>query len=468
MSDSTDRERADRGWSLVGAGLLAVAGVVAVGLVIRGPAKPASSVVSSGVDASPSRQSSRATPRPPKAYAPLGPQATKATEPLTPENLRRRIKLGIDYLVRACGPDGRFVYRVHLDPSVTPRPMYNVLRHAGTLYSLGMYYESCPDEEVRDVLIRAGAFLKRECLAPIPDRDDLAAIWSPPELVMRDKPPQAKLGGTGLGLVGLLAVEKAQPGATPLEDFRKLGRFLLYLQKDDGSFYTKYIPSEGGRWDQWTSLYYPGEAALGLVMLHQRDPSPEWLVSAIKALSYLARIRKGADDVPADHWALIATARLWPLLDASPTPGAREALLRHAKQVCEQMLRNQQPRPDDSPLAGCFTNDGRTSPTATQLEGLMAALEFLPAEEEPLRARIVAAVEPGLEFLMRAQVTSGKYAGGVPRGIVLAAETSPLRDLDKFNARAGEIRIDYVQHAAGAMMQYQRLFFGGNRSKSGK
>ena len=98
----------------------------------------------------------------------------------------------------------------------------------------------------------------------------MLAVWSEPEVNRSGKPLQAKLGGTGLGLVALLSLENIQPGFTPLADLQALGRFTVYMQKEDGSFYSKYIPSAGGRWDEWQSLFYPGEAALGLLMLYQR------------------------------------------------------------------------------------------------------------------------------------------------------------------------------------------------------
>ena len=87
-----------------------------------------------------------------------------------------------------------------------------------------------------------------------------------------------------------------------------LGRFVVFLQRDNGSFVSKYIAGRGPA-ANWESLYYPGEAALGLIALYKADHSREWLVAAAKALAYLARSRAGLTTVPADHWALIATAR---------------------------------------------------------------------------------------------------------------------------------------------------------------
>jgi len=60
---------------------------------------------------------------------------------------------------------------------------------------------------------------------------------------------------------------------TPMGYLPKLGNFLLFRQKTDGSFYSKYLPEKGGRDDCWRFLYYPAEAALGLLMLYTKDPS---------------------------------------------------------------------------------------------------------------------------------------------------------------------------------------------------
>jgi hypothetical protein len=46
----------------------------------------------------------------------------------------------------------------------------------------------------------------------------------------------AELGGTGLGLVALAAARETDPKSMPLEQLQALGRFQLFLQRDDGSF----------------------------------------------------------------------------------------------------------------------------------------------------------------------------------------------------------------------------------------
>lgn len=60
------------------------------------------------------------------------------------------------YLSGICSSQGKFTYRVNLDPEVQVTPKYNVLRHAGTMYALGMAYDFNPNSQVRRTLLQAG------------------------------------------------------------------------------------------------------------------------------------------------------------------------------------------------------------------------------------------------------------------------------------------------------------------------
>ena len=116
--------------------------------------------------------------------------------------------------------------------------------------------------------------------------------------------------------------------------------------------------------------------------------------------------------------------------------------MRHAVQVCESILRDQFKGSAAVGLDGAFDPNGRTAPAATRLEGLLAALEFLP--KDALRDKINAAAGRGIAFLLRAQIASGPQAGGMPGAVVARARDS------------SEIRIDHVQHALCAWLRYQR------------
>ena len=363
--------------------------------------------------------------------------------------LDESIESGANYLINACGDDGQFVYRINVDPNIRPSKSYNVLRHAGTMYSLAMYHRWKPDDKAVAAIERAAKFLNDRCIEPLKDQPELSAVWSRPELNYdEDDPTQAKLGAAGLALIALTSLEQIKPGSTDIEQLRAIGRFIVYLQKQDGSFHCKYIPSLGGRQDDWVSLYYPGEAALGMVMLYEHDSNPQWLQCAANAIAYLARSRESESDVPADHWALLATAKMLPHYDKCEQPVPRDRLVGHAVQICKSILDDMDEAASAeawSVLRGCLTGDGHTTPTATRMEGLLAALTFIPAKQSDLRLRMVDAVENGIGFLCRAQIAKGGYRGAITRAVLRTS----IND-----ERATEVRIDYVQHALIAMIQY--------------
>ncbi len=375
------------------------------------------------------------------------------------ERRLQAIDLAAGYLSRTCGDNGRFVYRINLDPDQSSRPRYNMLRHAGTMYALGMHHELTGDPASLAALHRAAIYLRDASFGPVADRDDRRAVWSRPEVVGTDNPIQAKLGGAGLALVAMLGLERIDSGSTDLNELRGLARFIRYMQKEDGGFHSKYVPSEGGRRDDWTSLYYPGEAALGMVMLYEHDPDPAWLASAIDALDFLARSRRGQVVVPADHWALLATSRvmLSDIPESRLPADRRQRLVQHAVQVVTSILDEQVIDSREPLLIGGFSPDGRTTPTATRLEGLLAALDIVPLEQEALRRRMHLAIQRGMTFSINAMVLNGEHAGAMPRAISRQPDDGSDAVAD-FNRRAREVRIDYVQHALSAMIQYVRAY----------
>jgi hypothetical protein len=353
--------------------------------------------------------------------------------------LNRAIALAGNYLERACGPDGEFAYQIDT-ASGQETGSYNIIRHAGTIYALAMLNRSQPDRRVLDAMLRAATFLRQNYIAAGIHPDQLA-VWSESQAQrLRTGLPVAELGATGLGLVALTEVNDAAAGTVPLTQLQALGRFLLFLQKEDGSFVSKYVAGRGPV-PNWESLYYPGEAALGFISLYRADHSPEWLIAAAKALAYLARSREDRLSVPADHWALIATAELLPYSGRITTTVSREELIRHAIQICNSILREQVVGSAAASLDGAFDRTGRTTPAATRLEGLLSALEFLPRGN--LSSEIEGATERGIAFLLRAQITSGRYAGGLPGAVTANARHS------------SEVRIDYVQHALCAWLRYE-------------
>ena len=376
----------------------------------------------------------------PQARYHIGPQS--AVNRPAAQVLQRAIDLSANYLERTCGVSGKFIYQVDSD-SGRLSSSYNIVRHAGAIYALAMYNRTHPGHV--EAMIRASSYMRVNYISPDAVSHALV-VWSKPVPIKSE----AALGAAGLGLAALTATEQARSGTVPLNELRGIARFIAFLQRPDGSFSSKY-DAESGPAGDWESLYYPGEAALGLVSLYEMDHSIEWLNGAGKALSYLARRRAQMRVLPPDHWALIATARFLPYYDPNICPAARGELVAHAARICDTFLRQQIRNSQDARLNGGFDANGRTTPAAIRVEGLLAALEFLPDDAMGLRTRVETAVQGGIAFLLRAQIPSGPYVGGMPESVLktdsFAAKADP---------HASEVRVDYVQHALCAWLRYQK------------
>ena len=358
-----------------------------------------------------------------------------------PPRLDAAIGRAVAYLCASVDATGRFAYVRH--PTKSSRPKrYNMLRHAGTLYAMATASQNDQDGCLRKAAQRGGHFLRSHLVA-IPAWPQTLAVFRDPK-----KRSKGKLGGAGLALVAAASWQQRGLELIPLSDLQKLARFILQMQKNNGSFYSRWLGSNERPDASWTSLYYPGEAALGLLMLYRLDRDAAWLQGATKALLYLARRRRGKTRVPADHWALLATRERLALRGDAFKESERALLQGHAKQIVATILAEARSSaaPARAPHHGSFDSSGRTTPAATRLEGLQAAQQILPAKH-PLQPAIERAVKHGMAFLLRMQIAKGDLRGGMPRSLLRDQKTQTI------NGRAREVRIDYVQHALSAWLQ---------------
>ncbi len=115
--------------------------------------------------------------------------------------------------------------------------------------------------------------------------------------------------------------------------------------------------------------------------------------------------------------------------------------MQHAIQICEAILRAQLTDSSATGLDGASDPTGRTAVTAARMEALLFALEFLPQGD--LRGKVETTVPHGIGFLLRMQLTSGPFAGGMPGAFAPTA------------GGASEVRIDFVQHALCTWLKYR-------------
>jgi len=318
---------------------------------------------------------------------------------------------------------GRFEYGY--SPQGVPMQRYNVARHAGALYALAQLHERTAAPALAEAFGEGARYLATACVRHVPGKPGAYALWGDPE----GSPREAKLGAAGLALAAWCGMDGKAAWRPPTEILSGIGAFIAQLQDDEGHFISKYDATKGAQ-TQWESLYYPGEAALGLTRLYAVDENPDWLDCAERALLYLARKRKASGQCEPDHWALLATEALWPYAME------RQALLDHAIMVVETMLAEAQP-------SGALTRCGRSTPTTTRLEGILAVRHLLPPGHGLSRA-LGQAVPRAIEYSLTARVVGGVQDGAVQRAPTIAVDP-----------RAAELRIDYAQHAMSAWMAWR-------------
>ena len=109
-----------------------------------------------------------------------------------------------------------------------------------------------------------------------------------------------------------------------------LGRFILFMQRENGAFHAKYDDQTGYVRDA-ESLFYPGEAILALTMLYEVDHDERWLEAAARGIAQLIDSRRGSTSLPNDHWLMIAIDRFIPYhADLATAPVSSAEMLEHA------------------------------------------------------------------------------------------------------------------------------------------
>lgn len=225
-----------------------------------------------------------------------------------PEAWRAAALAGGDYILRQIGPDGRFHYIY--DP-LTNRHLpgnYSIPRHAGTIYSLSLLYGATGEERYRRGAEKAIGWL----VGQVPDGCGGA------EGGCIRSGQAARLGPSALAAVGLLEYQRATGDESHAGEARRLMDFLLFMQREDGELDQVY-DLEAGRVDPTARhMFESEEAALAFVLAHEVLGEARYLEAARRALDYLTGPKYGDFlghfAYGADHWTCIAAEEAWPRL----------------------------------------------------------------------------------------------------------------------------------------------------------
>lgn len=331
--------------------------------------------------------------------------------------------LGGNYLINATGNNGFFLYEY--DPINNDKSdSYNILRHAGTIYSMLQLYDVTGNQEL---LSKAEIAIQYLLEFEKPYGNTSVIVYN----------NEIKLGGNGLAILALAEHAKITGDMRNLKTMQNLALYIKDSQNDSGGFVSKRYYSTGHKSD-FDSLYYPGEAILSLCRLYSIDNNETWLDISEKGAMYLIEQRSDipTTDLVHDHWLVIALNELYRYRD-------KHEYFDHSMRIAESIMSKQTDgvikKTTDPNIIGSYSLP-RSAPTATRTEALIAAFHLANDFGNDLSKtqKILNAVSLGIQFQLRTQFIEDNMEN------VLYPEKAIGGFFDSLNNYI--IRIDYVQH----------------------
>jgi len=339
------------------------------------------------------------------------------------------------YFMNVVDKNGKFIYS-YLPRKNKIQKKYNILRHAGTIYSMLEIYEIMPDEELLKEAKKAILFLLSR-IRPVEINGVNAHV-----VVERDI---NKLGGSGLAKYISVTGDKQY-----LPIMQSLAEWMRETQDETGNFTIHKQHYSSGEITDFISRFYPGEAILALVRLYHHDKDDRWLDVAEKATNYLIKIRdKGTtvNDITPDHWLLYAINDLY-------RHRRKKHFVSHAFLMCRNIFNRQIINNKKNPEwnGGYIPKKSppKSTPAACYSEGLGAAFN-LAHDFGYLRMskQIKKTIANGVAFQLRSQV--------LPETTKEMENLLPYIGAFQKSITQTEIRIDYTQHNISGIIQFYKI-----------
>jgi len=335
-----------------------------------------------------------------------------------------------DWLIENIEPTGRFSYL--FDPTSGEKSSffdYNVVRHAGCVYSLLYLYNQSLEPRFLEKGMVSLKFLQRHLKKPLLEPDLLA--------VKHPVYGTYALGSTALTLIALCELPDKYAANVGVTTTNSLAKFLLKMQMDNGGFYGNYLQKLADVKPSRPPRYAIGESLLALVRYYVKNPNVDWLEAANKAAQFQIDRFNATGQV--DSWTIQGLAELFRI---NPRPEYSQAVFDMADIFLDSQYDNKSRTFPD--YAGGFKNSRppRSTPASSRTEALLAARNlsyFLGKSTRKYDQAILLAAR----FILWNQYRSdNSYFIGLPdsaKGAISGGLIDPV------------IRMDYCQHAIIAL-----------------
>lgn len=214
-------------------------------------------------------------------------QGQRVIEGVDREYARELIGGSAKYLTANVKEDGSFVYDYYPQYDLST-DSYNIIRHAGTVWSMSQAYQLFPSEELHSSIVRAADYL----VDALDYNSDGAAF-------LRDREGEEyTLGGSGLAILAFNEVQEALNTKNYQTAALALGEGILFMQQESGCF-NQVLDMDFKVKEQFRTIYYDGEGTFALCKLYSMTGDEKWLIAASKAMDYFI-----ANDYVlfGDHW----------------------------------------------------------------------------------------------------------------------------------------------------------------------
>ncbi|MBN1944471.1 MAG: terpene cyclase/mutase family protein [Bradymonadales bacterium] len=350
--------------------------------------------------------------------------------------VEKAIRAAADWIVSAQRGDGSFHYRYEPLLDRYAEGEYSLTRHAGTVLFLLQALEHTGDRRYRLTADQALEYLwdhtTQDC-----GRAGAACVGGPPAV---------GIGTSALALAALVEHHRSG-GSRSLQRARKLGEFLLMMQKPDGNFWHRY-PFDGPLDPKVHTFYQTGEAAFALALLAQADPQETaWREAVRRTLEYWVDDYwdhlAGGFFFAEEHWTCLAIEAAHPLFES----GRYDRFCLDIARFLARLVHDQTSSPFPDFVGGAGFGalfPPHTTPTATRMEAMVAAYRISVMNGQPDQD-LADAIRRSARFLLAAQYRDG-HRPLLP---------NPARALGGFreSALVPTIRIDYNQHAGSALLR---------------